>query len=441
MKRLIRTGALLALILASAVGASAEQSKRGFFEGDLAGGGKVILFVQGNRALSTYVFDTAGDQASFGGGPISQSGAFTLTTSNNTVVSGTVEDNFITATLLGQTITANRTPIFGGSDHFAGRFTTRAISSTGSTLDVKIVIDSQNNIFFITRQGTNVLGGFGTITVLPNPSPSPSPSPSPGTSPSPSPSPSASPSPDNSPSPSPSPDDDMDDDEDMDDDDGYSSLSLSDDDDDNSGPGDGDDDDDRRRHDSEDRDEAEDHHEDRNAPVFRATVAVTLVTGEVVTGNLTFSRGFLLGDFTLNGVTYTFRAPQQSSENHLANISTRGFVNTGQGQLIGGFIITGGPKLVLVRAIGPTLANAGVNPALQDPVLQIFSGETLLRENDNWQSAPNANDLIASGIPPLDARESAILMRLEPGFYTAVIRGTNDTTGISLIEVYEIDRD
>jgi hypothetical protein len=165
------------------------------------------------------------------------------------------------------------------------------------------------------------------------------------------------------------------------------------------------------------------------------------VTGQVVTGNLTFSRGFLLGDFTLNGVTYTFRAPQQSSENHLANISTRGFVNTGQGQLIGGFIITGGPKLVLVRAIGPTLANAGVSPTLQDPVLQIFNGETLLRENDNWQTASNASDVVASGAPPQDARESAILMRLEPGFYTAVIRGVNDTTGISLIEVYEIDRD
>ena len=59
---------------------------------------------------------------------------------------------------------------------------------------------------------------------------------------------------------------------------------------------------------------------------------------------------------TLGGVTYSFRAPQESSENHLANISTRGFVNTGQGQLIGGFIINGGPKLVLIRALGPSLA-------------------------------------------------------------------------------------
>ena len=127
---------------------------------------------------------------------------------------------------------------------------------------------------------------------------------------------------------------------------------------------------------------------------------VNFVTGEVVNGHLMFSHGTLLGDLTLNGVTYRFRAPQQSSANHLANIATRGFVNTGQGQLIGGFIITGGPKLVIIRAIGPALADRGVSPALADPFLQLFNGSTLVRENDNWQSAANANDLIASASRP-----------------------------------------
>ena len=89
---------------------------------------------------------------------------------------------------------------------------------------------------------------------------------------------------------------------------------------------------------------------------------------------LTFGHGAQLGDFTLAGMTYFFRAPQESSENHLANISTRGFVHTGQGQLIGGFIITGGPKLVLVRALGPSLAAQGVSPALDNPVLKLMSG-------------------------------------------------------------------
>ena len=165
------------------------------------------------------------------------------------------------------------------------------------------------------------------------------------------------------------------------------------------------------------------------------------MNGGTATGTVQFSNGFLLGEVTINGVTYTFRAPQQSADNHLANISTRGFVNTGQGQLIGGFIITGGPKLVMIRAIGPTLTDRGINPALQDPVLQVYSGSTLLRENDNWQTAPNAEDITKSGIAPTNTNESAILIRLEPGLYTGVITGANDSTGIALIEVYEVDRD
>ena len=104
--------------------------------------------------------------------------------------------------------------------------------------------------------------------------------------------------------------------------------------------------------------------------------------------------------FPLAGVTYFFRAPQESSENHLANISTRGFVNTGQGQLIGGFIVTGGPKLVLIRALGPSLASQGVTPALQNPVLKLMSGATELRSNDDWQSESNSDDIIATTIPP-----------------------------------------
>jgi hypothetical protein len=157
-----------------------------------------------------------------------------------------------------------------------------------------------------------------------------------------------------------------------------------------------------------------------------------------VTGHLTFSHGLLLGDFTLNGVTYGFRAPHESNEHHLANISTRGFVNTGQGQLIGGFIIRGGPKLVLIRALGPTL---GVSPALADPKLQLFQNNSLLVENDNWQSASNAAEVTATSIPPKDAKEAAILVRLEPGNYTTVVSGADNGTGISLVEVYEIDRD
>ena len=69
-----------ALLIALAVPSFAEESKRGFYEGNLAGGGRVVFFVQGNHALSTYVFDTAGHQAYFGGGTIADNGTFTVTT-------------------------------------------------------------------------------------------------------------------------------------------------------------------------------------------------------------------------------------------------------------------------------------------------------------------------------------------------------------------------
>src|SRR5205823_155733 len=134
----------------------------------------------------------------------------------------------------------------------------------------------------------------------------------------------------------------------------------------------------------------EDADEDANTPSNNATFTVNLVSGETITGNLTLSHGVIFGSFTWNGTVYTFRGDQESSFNHLANISTRAFVNTGMGQLIGGFIIRGGPKLVLIRALGPTLTASGVSPVLADPKLQLFQDQTLLRENDNWQSAANA---------------------------------------------------
>lgn len=396
MKKLIQMMLAGALFAAVAAGARGEESRRGFYEGSLAGGGRVVFFVQAKESISTYLFDTAGRQASFAGGPVA-TGSFSLTTSANQTISGSIGTNSVTASFLGQTITAPRAAVFGNSEHFSGRFTTTARSDSGASLDLKIVIDSQNNIFLVTKQGSTVLGGFGTLTVQPSASPSPTPSPTP--------------------SPSPS---------------GPQLDRENEPGDDHGGTG---------RHGSEGDDDAEDRFEDRNAGSFDATFTVNFVTGQVVTGRLTFSHGTLLGDLILNGVTYSFRAPQQSSANHLANISTRGFVNGGQGQLIGGFIITGGPKLVIVRALGPSLADRGVTPALADPTIQLFNGSTLLRENDNWQSAANANELIASDVAPEKAKEAAIMIRLEPGAYTTVVSGVSGGTGIGLVEVYEITHD
>jgi len=402
-----------ALLIALAVPSFAEESKRGFYEGNLAGGGRVVFFVQGNHALSTYVFDTAGHQAYFGGGTVNDNGTFTLTTTPAGTISGTVNPGFVVATVVGQNVTANRVGTFGESEHLGGRFSATATSDSGTSFDVKFVVDAQKNVFMIARQGATVLGGFGTITVTASPSPSPSASPSA----------TASPSPSSTPSPTASPSTNGD-------------AVLND-----KGGDDGGGDDHHGGHDFEDEDEREDHNLDDNSHGFSATFTLTFVTGETVTGHLNVSHGLLLGDFTLNGVVFHFRAPQESSENRLANIATRGFVNSGQGQLIGGFIIRGGPKMVFIRALGPSLTAAGVSPALADPQVKLFQNSTLIRQNNDWQGAANANEMIATTIPPTNAKEAAILIRLEPGNYTTVVDGADNGTGIALVEVYEIDRD
>ena len=128
------------------------------------------------------------------------------------------------------------------------------------------------------------------------------------------------------------------------------------------------------------------------------------------------------------------------SDSTVANLSTRGNVGTGDDVMIGGFILSAGePTKILVRAIGPSLAQAGVGNPLQDPVLELHGPDgDLIFSNDNWRDTQK-DDIIATGIPPTDDRESAILATLEPAAYTAIVRGKNDTTGIALVEIYNLD--
>ena len=123
----------------------------------------------------------------------------------------------------------------------------------------------------------------------------------------------------------------------------------------------------------------------------------------------------------------------------LANISTRMRVETGENVLIGGFIITGtAPKRVIVRAIGPSLAADGVAGALQDPTLELIRGDEFLAGNDNWKDSQQA-EIEGTTIPPKSDAESAIVRTLEPGAYTAVMRGKGETTGVGLVEVYDLN--
>ena len=124
----------------------------------------------------------------------------------------------------------------------------------------------------------------------------------------------------------------------------------------------------------------------------------------------------------------------------LANLSTRGKVGIGDEVLIGGFIVGGTiPTKVIARAIGPSLFDQGVSGFLFNPVLELHGGNgELISQNDDWRSTQQA-EIIATGIPPTDDRESAILATLQPGNYTAIVSGQNNTTGVALVEVYNLD--
>lgn len=132
-----------------------------------------------------------------------------------------------------------------------------------------------------------------------------------------------------------------------------------------------------------------------------------------------------------------------AANSRLANISTRGLVETGNHVLVGGFIAGNGLTKVIIRAIGPTLKGAGLTNSLLDPTLELYDGSgTTIATNDDWKTRPDGSsqqaEIEATGIPPNDDRESALVRTLPPGAYTAVVRGTNNTTGIGLVEIYNL---
>jgi hypothetical protein len=122
----------------------------------------------------------------------------------------------------------------------------------------------------------------------------------------------------------------------------------------------------------------------------------------------------------------------------LANISTRAVAGTGANVLIGGFIVTGTEsKRVIVRGIGPSLPLPG---KMLDPTLELHDGAgVMIGFNDNWGQSANSAAIAESGIAPANENESAILMSLEPGAYTVVLAGANQTTGTAVVEVYDLD--
>jgi hypothetical protein len=149
----------------------------------------------------------------------------------------------------------------------------------------------------------------------------------------------------------------------------------------------------------------------------------------------------------VNLATSSFVLPFQGTINltpaRLANVSSRGLVQTGDNVMIAGFILTGGnaSTKVIIRALGPSLAGAGIPGTLADPTLDLRDANGVrVAFNNDWQDdAAQAALITATGIPPQNPRESAIVTGLAAGPYTAIVTGRNGAMGVALVEVYSLD--
>ena len=169
--------------------------------------------------------------------------------------------------------------------------------------------------------------------------------------------------------------------------------------------------------------------DDRESAIVRILspgAYTAIVRGKDGTGGIGLIEGYDLGP---------------SADSIFANISTRGFVGTGDNAMIGGLIVGGnggGVNVVIARALGPSLSNAGVQQALQDPTLELRDQNgVLIDSNDNWKDRQQAL-IERQNLAPTDDREAALLDVLPAGAYTAIVRGKNDATGVALVEFYNI---
>jgi hypothetical protein len=160
-----------------------------------------------------------------------------------------------------------------------------------------------------------------------------------------------------------------------------------------------------------------------------------------------------VGGATGIGLIEVFEVDGGASPSKLVNIATRGRVETGDNVMIGGFVVEGSsPKTVLLRARGPSMSGAPffVPGTLPDPTFRLFSGQTVIAFNDNWQER-QPEEITATGLdpcqpnpgevsPPVNcALESAMLLSLPPGGYTAIVTGAGGGTGVGLVEVFKVN--
>ena len=155
--------------------------------------------------------------------------------------------------------------------------------------------------------------------------------------------------------------------------------------------------------------------------------------------------GILRGKSNGNGLIEVYDIGGTAAS-RFVNIATRSRVNEGDhGAMIGGFIVAapqdqpGVPQRIVIRALGPSLGDVGIGDVLDNPTLEIYRGSQKILENDDWKS-DQRQALQASGLAPTKDKEAAIITDLEPGSYSAVIRGKSNTTGIALAEVYQLNQ-
>jgi hypothetical protein len=180
-------------------------------------------------------------------------------------------------------------------------------------------------------------------------------------------------------------------------------------------------------------------------PGFTMDAQTGLITGTPTSANIgiyviTVTATNAEGTSAIFYLTLTITPSQTGPLPSLLNISTRLQVLTGDNILIGGFIITGStPKRVIIRALGPSLTNLGISDALADTVLELHGPGTFTTiTNDNWRDTQES-EIQATGVPPGNDLESAIVATLPAGAYTAIVRGKDNGTGVGLVEAYDLD--
>jgi len=157
----------------------------------------------------------------------------------------------------------------------------------------------------------------------------------------------------------------------------------------------------------------------------------------------------LMGDTGTRAIVAATNTDPPTPLAHLSNISTRALVETGDNVVIGGFIVQGsGAKRVIIRALGPELTQYGVADPLRNPTMELHNGNgDLIASNNNWVTTiiggiitqNQVRDIMNSGYAPSNGLESAIIADLQPGNYTAIVRGVNQMTGVGLVEVYDLN--